>query len=184
MSFQNIMQHLHPRVIIEKVELQHDTARGSYRLQSSIARSYAEFEQVIIDYANHHMSIVLGVTMPPDMLLAKARNFLDSSCGFKEAAYIALSGSNGGLVYVLNQISEGFKQEAKRAYFDYILDSFIDPLSFEEITAVMAELKDRLGAFSPQPIAYASTAAMAADYKAILWNYIDSLTKYKNLWQY
>lgn len=182
--FNDIMEHLCPKVVIEVCEEPHDTARGCYALDSSIAGSYREFERVVIDYMGHHQRIVMGMAMPPDLILDRASSYLDSVGGLKNAAFIGLSGSQGGMVHVLNQLSEGFKAESKRAYFTYIVDSFCEPLAFEQIVEVMREFKETLGAYSPQSFSYISPEAMAADYKSILWAYIDALTKHTNLWAY
>ncbi len=183
--FQDIMQHLHPKVIIEKVELPHDTARAKYALPSSIASSHSEFEKIIINYTDHHMKEVFnGSTLPPDHLLSKAQNFLERTANLKQSIFTGLSGTDGGMHTVLNNIAEAFKSEAKQAYFVYVIDTFIDPLSFAEVVEVMRDLKGRLGGYSPQPFAYIQAESMAGDYKDILWQYINSLGQYKNLWQY
>jgi len=182
--YDEIMERLNPKVIISVVDEPHDTARGSYVLRSSIAHSYQEFEGIIVHYTDHHMKMIFGNSLPNDHLLQKSRNFLESDGSFKNAAFMGLSGTEGGMIQVLNMIAEGFKAEAKKAYFDYILDSFIDPLSFEQVVRVMKELKTRLSSYSSDSFDYISPEAMAADYKEIIWKYIDALTRYRNLWQY
>ncbi|MBT6562762.1 MAG: hypothetical protein HON76_09565 [Candidatus Scalindua sp.] len=183
--FQDVMQHLHPKVIIEKVDLPHDTARAKYALPSSIARSHSEFEKIIINYTDHHMKEVFnGNTLPPDLLLAKAQHYLEFSANLKQSIFTGLSGTDGGMHTVLNNIAEAFKMEAKKAYFVYVIDTFIDPLSFTEVVEVMRDLKGRLGGYSPQPFAFIQAESMAGDYQDILWQYISSLGQYKNLWQY
>ncbi len=184
MRYQNIMNHLHPRAIVEKVDLLHDSARGSYNLESSIASSHSEFEEIVMDYLDHHIGQTIGGSMPPEHLLYKARKILDSAGGFDNAVFTGLSGTDGGMTKVLDDLSKGLKEESRKAYFDYIIDSFIDPLSFEEIVEVMSDLKDCLSDFSPQPFEFISPEAMAGSYKQHLWEYIDSLTRYKNLWAY
>lgn len=183
-KFQNIMQHLHPKVIIEKCDLPHDTARGKYVLQSSIVRNHMEFENTIIDYVRFHMNELYGFSPPPDQALFRARQFIDSSLGFDNAVFIGLSGTEGGMPNILNQICEGFKKEAKSAYYTYIIDTYIDFLNFAEIVEVMREFKAGLGGYSPLSTTYIEPEAMAGHYKEILWSYIEGLTKYKNLWTY
>jgi Mn-containing catalase len=118
------------------------------------------------------------------MLLHKARQILNSAGGYDNAVFTALSGTTGGMTKVLNDLAEGFKQEARKAYFDYVVDTFIDPLSFGEIVAVMADLQSCLSGYYPQPFSFTQPEAMAANYKQILWQYMESLTMYKNLWAY
>ncbi len=184
MSYQGIMSYLHPRVIIAKIDEPHDSARGSYVLGSSMAGSHAEFERIVIDYLDYHMNQTMGGSLPPEYLLDKARKILNSTGSFENAVFTALSGTEGGLTKVLNDLAEGLKQEARKAYFDYILDAFIDPLSFEEVVEVMSELQNCLSGYSPQPFSYISPEAMAENYRQILWQYMESLTRYKNLWVY
>lgn len=183
-KFQQIMNHLDPKVVIAKTEIPHDTARGKYVLKSSVVSSYLEFEKVIIDYTAMHMKETMGSSLPPEFCLDKAKHFLDRSPGFDNSVFIGMSGTDGGMQLILNKICEGFKEEAKRAYFTYIVDTFIDPLAFQDIVQVMRELKAKIGAYSPQSWNYIEPEAMASHYREILWSYIDSLTKYKNLWAY
>jgi len=183
-KYDDIMQHLNPRVIIEKVETPHNEARGKYVLRSPVVRSYQEFEAVLVDYLNHHMKELYGSSLPPALLLAQARELLEQSEGFENSAYIALSGANGGVGYVLNNLAEGYKHKHKKAYFEYIMDTYIDQLDFSQVVELCRELKDKLSRFSPQPFNYISPEQMAADSKKNVWKYIETLTQHRNLWQY
>lgn len=184
-KYTDIMKYLNPKNIIEKTELPNDTARGKYVLKSSIAKSYQEFEQIVIDYMDFHCrQIYNGGSLPPELLRDKADKFLQKMGGLSDsAAYQALSGTDGGMVSILNQLSEKFKEEMKRAYFEYVITTYINPLNFDEMVELMAEFKSKLLNYSPQSFGYIEPAAMAVNYKTIIWNYIDSLTKYKNLWK-
>ena len=183
-KYDDVMQHLHPRVIIEKVETPHDAARGKYVLRNPVVRSYQEFEAVIIDYMDHHMKELYGNSLPPDLLLAQARELLEQAEGFENMAYTALSGAQGGIGYVLNNLAESYKHRHKKAYFEYIMDTYIDQLDFGQVVELCREFQSRLSGFSPQPFSYIPPEQMAGDFKKILWNYIDSLTRYRNLWVY
>lgn len=183
-KYQQIMRHLNPKVVIAKTIVPHDTARGKYMLNSSVVRSYLEFEKVIIDYTAKHMQETLGGAPPIDFVLHRARTFLEASLGWDNSVFIGMSGTDGGMQLVLNKICDGFKEEAKKSYFMYIIDSFVDPLDFQDVVELMRELKAKIGAYSPQSFNYIEPEAMAAHYREILWSYIDSLTKYKNLWKY
>lgn len=183
-KFQSIMYYLDPKLIIEKTEVPHDTARSNCTLQSSTVRDYHEFENLLIAYIAHHMQETLGHYPPPEFCLGKARDMLDNSIGFDNAVYISMSGADGGMNHVLNEICEGFKKEAKQAYFNYIIDRFISPLNFDQITEVMREFKEKLGNYTPESFNYISPEAMGVHYKSILKSYIDSLSRYRNLWNY
>ena len=123
--FNDLSHHLDPKVIIEKAELPHDSARGKFTIKSSIARSYQEYEKTIIDYTDHHMKEVFGCSLPADHLLEKAQNYLDKSSGIKQSVYMGLSGTEGGMNTILNNIAEGFKADAKKAYFEYVVNTFV-----------------------------------------------------------
>ena len=183
-KLKQLMVPLDPRTIIAKTETPHDQARASITLQSIIVQSYAEFEDTLIAYIAHHTQMILGTALPIELCLDKARKFLDSSIGWDNAVYIAMSGSEGGVPNILNQINDQFKQESKQAYFSYYVDKFIDPLNFEEVVFVMAEIKEKLGAYSPESFGYISAESMAANYKDILWKYVESISRHRNLWSY
>jgi len=182
-KFQNIMQQLHPKVIIEKCLLPSDTARGKYVLKSSIVKSSHEFEKEVLDYARFHFKEIMNFLPPPDFAFSKARNFLDQTLGYDNAVFIGLSGAEGGMPLVLTHIAEGFKQEAKKNYYDFIMTTYIDSLDFNEIADLMREFKSKLSAYSPA-LNFISPEQMVVNYKETIFNYIESLTKLKNLWSY
>ncbi len=182
--FSDIMVYLHPKAIIEKTETSHNAARGKCTLQSPIAQDYNDFEESIIAYTSFHMAEVFGNSPPPEFCLNIARRYIDEAVGFDNAAFIALSGSEGGMNNVLNLIADGFKKEAKAAYVTYVIDKFISPLNFEEIVEVMREFKERLGQFCPESMNYISPEAMAGSYKKIIWSYFEGLSRHRNLWSY
>ena len=175
---------LNPRTILEKTQIPNDNARASVTLQSSTVPNYHEFEDIMIVYVSNHTHMTLGTALPPEICLDKARKFLDQSIGWDNAVYIAMSGDEGGVPHLLNQINDGFKNEAKSAYISYFVDKYIDPLNFTEVVGVMKEIKNRIGAYSPESFKYISPEQMAGNYRDILWKYIDSVSRYRNLWDY
>lgn len=183
-KLKQIMVHLNPRTIIEKTQIPHDNARASITLQSSIVGSYREFEDIIIAYVAHHTQSVFGTAFPPELCLDKARRFLDLSIGWDNSVYIAMSGDQGALPFCLNEINEQFKQESKSAYFNFILGQELDILNYREIVQLMSELKQKIGAYSPESFGYIEPEAMAANYKDVLYKYIDSVSRHRNLWDY
>lgn len=183
-KFQDVMYHLHPQVIIQKVETPHNEARGKYVLRSSVVRSYKEFENIVIEYMDFHMKELYGNFLSPDMLLAQARELLEQSEGFDNMAYVALSGAEGGIGHVLDMIAESYKHKHKKAYFEYIMDTYIDQMDFRQVVELCAEFQNKLSGFSPQSMNYIPPEQMAGSFKQILWKYIDTLTRHRNLWQY
>ncbi len=183
-KYDEIMMHLDPRIIIEKTQTPYDNARAGCTLQSSIVGSYSEFDSLVTAFVVHVMETAQHGAPPIDHCQHKARTFLDNTMGFDNAVYTAMSGAEGGMQLVLNNITDGFKEEAKRAYFNYILDSYVEPMNFDEIVELMTELQEKIGAYSPESFGYVTPYQMAGKYREILWNYIDSLTRYRNLWSY
>ena len=183
-KFQDVMYYLHPQVIIQKVETPHNAARGKYVLRSPVVSGAQEFDNVIIDYMDHHLRELHGNSLSPDLLMAQAHELLEQAEGFDNLRFIALSGANGGIGYVLNVLAEAYKKRHKKAYFTYVMNTYIDELNPSQVLELCREFKDRLSGFSPQPFSYISPEAMAADFKAMLYRYIDTLTQHRNLWQY
>ena len=175
---------LNPRTILKKTQIPHDNARASVTLQYSTVSNYHEFEDLSIAYVSHHTYMILGTALPPELCLDKARKFLDQSIGWDNAVYIAMSGDDGGMPNVLNQINDGFKNEAKSAYITYFVDKHIDALDFSQVVGVMSEIKERIRVYSPESFQYISPEQMSANYRDILWKYIDSVSRHRNLWDY
>lgn len=183
--FQEIMAHLNPMIIIEICEAPFDQARNECSLNSSQVVGFEEFVSILIAFVSYVMEKVFGAAPPPEFALDKARKFLDTSIGYENAVFIAISGSEGGIYKIMDEIIRKFKEEQKRNYFYYILDTHINPLSFEQIRDLMQELKDKLSVYSPESFNnYVSAESMVRDYKEIIWSYMDSLSRYRNLWAY
>ena len=184
-KFETISQLLDPINIVEKVEGVHDTARGRYFIESPTVNTYKEYEEQLVGYVDHsHKQVFNGATLSPEMLLDKAKRLLETKMPFKDGAYQAMSGQNGGLIGIFNIISDAFKAEHRKAYFEYIIDEHIDPLSYPDIVKVMADLQKKLIAFSPKDYKFVQPESMAADYRTLLWDYINQIGHYKNIWKY
>lgn len=182
-KLKELMEYLNPRTIIEKTEIPHDNARASITLQSSTVRNYKEFEDMLVAYVSHHTKMILGTSLPPELCLDKARKFLDSSIGWENSVYISMSGDQGGLPGCLNEINDQFKKESKNAYFSFYL-SILDPLNYPEILEVMKEIKDKISAFSPESFKYISPEQLSMNYKDVIYKYIETISRHRNLWDY
>ena len=181
-KYDELMKPLDPRVIIAKTEAPHDNARESFSLPSSMVRSHAEFQRDIIAYVAHDRKHTQGMAPPAEFCLDIAKKALDQTIGYENAVDLGMTGDQGGMVGVLNQINDVFKKESRQAYYRYILDSYVDPLCFEDVVALMRGLKARIQAYSPASFQYLSPEAMAGDYRNHLWTYITTLPRHKNLW--
>ncbi len=183
-KFDDIMQLLNPKEVIATTEVPHDNARASFKQPNSIVSSHKEFQDILMSYVAHDFNQTLKTNFPPDLCLHIARTHIDSQDRYDNAVYISMSGTKGGINYVLNLINEGFKSEAKKAYFTYIMDKYVDPIDFDEVVDLMREFKQKLGGYAPSSFNFITPENMAGDYKRIIWSYIDNLTHYRNLWTY
>ena len=71
MRLQEIMQHLEPRVLLEKTQIPHGNARANCTLHSSVVGNFHEFQDIVIAYIAHHMEQTLGMAPPPEICLEK-----------------------------------------------------------------------------------------------------------------
>ncbi|OPY88344.1 MAG: hypothetical protein A4E71_00555 [Smithella sp. PtaU1.Bin162] len=183
--FEVIMQHLNPKALIAKIEIPHDTIRASYPLKCSVVRSNREFQEALIHFMQYYWQARFNTSAPPDVCLGDALNYIKGAFGSEDnAAYIALSGTEGGLPAVLNAISEGWKRKDTDNYIDYILDKYCDPLNFDEVCDLLGDFKKALKGFAPYSFDYVSPAELFKNHRRIMKDYILSLRKYKNLWAY
>lgn len=181
----DLVRLLHPRVLIQRTEEPFDTALGMFTLKSSTVKSYHEFEGMLIAYMDHVEQRMGNASYPPHRLIDKARRFLTALLGsYEEAVFLAMSGAKGGCMYVLSVINEGYKQEEKAALVEYVINTYIDPLDFDQAVEVMEGLRGKLAAYCPQPFAFIKPETMAANYKDVIKQYVESVSQYKNLWQY
>lgn len=181
--FTNLMKELEPDMILKKTHHEHDHIRGRYVVKSPIVRSYNEFCQEVIKYYQFHFSAVFGIPPYDDLALAKAREFLEKGFkgGWENAVMCGLSGDSGGMRYICDSICEGFMHESEQAYIAYILDTHLDPLDFRQLMELMREFKATLLNYAPASFQAMPVAVLAADYRGIIRQYIESLRRYSNL---
>ena len=186
-TFDDIMSILTPERIIQVTQIQHDDARGRFGISSPLVKSYAEFVQRITAYVIYHQQAAFGgPPMPPDMAWGKAGQILEKlfKGGINAAVMTGLSGDQGGMRFILDTICEGYKQESENNYITFILDSYLDPLDFDQIVQAMTEFKATLSQYAPASFKAIDPAGMAADYNTVVRQYIQSLRQYGNLRKY
>ena len=180
-SFQEIIQYLHPDVILQLCDIPNDEARACYPIERITVSNYREFEDAILDYIKHHTEKVYGTACNDIVALSIAQNVLGE---LPRQAFVGLSGADGGITSLFNKINDDFKKTFKKNYFQLVMNELIDPLIPEEKIALMQEFKEHLSEYAPSSFDYLSAEAMGADYRNIIWQYLEGLARFRNLYRY
>ena len=178
---QEIIEYLHPDVVLQICDIPNDNARASFSIPNVTVRNYAEFQALILNYIKHHHKGIFGQPCNDLVALTWAQ---DSLGDLERIAYLGLSGAEGGVATLLSKISDYFKQTIRKNFFDMIINDLIDPLDPEAKIRLMAEFKEHLSNFAPAYFNYVSPEAMAADYRSIIYRYMEGIGRFRNLYRY
>jgi hypothetical protein len=180
-TVQDILTRLHPQIIAEVCDIPNDEARAQYAIQRIRVRDYREFQRAILDYLKFHSAKVYGQPFNDINAMAFAQEALGS---LPNVAYIGLSGDQGGMMGLFTKCAEEFKKKFRQNYYQLVLNEMVDPLDPDQKIALMADFKQHMERYAPSHFSYMSAEAMAADYRGILWQYIEAIGRHVNLYRY
>ena len=152
MDVDRILDLLSQDRINREVLQQHDVARESFQAPSVTVRDHQEFKFLVTSYVEHHKRVTDGGTPGPAAAFGEGKRILDKAFGqdqFQEgyaaAMQAALSGANGGLRQVLNEIADALKHHALNEYMDHVYHQHINVLSKEDNRELSRAFFQRFG---------------------------------------
>jgi len=177
------LQELSSENIAREVLLPIDAARASFTTDKVTVESYEEFFEIITAFYTHilrHLGQISG-DVDQKQIASHAIDLVKrafSRNGEEKAAYSeAKTGVNGGLRYILDQMTNRFKIEERSKYVKMILKTAIDPMDFETKTVLIKTLMAQLGSNLPEEIRNQPPERFAADYDKIIEAYAQSQDK-------
>jgi hypothetical protein len=141
-----LMRDLAVEHLARRIGIPIDTARETFRIEATVARSYDEFIRTIVSFYIHMERATgrAGGTTALQEADANALALLDQAFhrhgGVKAAWSQSQTGTQGGLRYVLDQCAQHYKQEKQQQYASARILSAIDPLEWNDRVAVVTAI--------------------------------------------
>ncbi|MBT62927.1 MAG: hypothetical protein CML13_06910 [Puniceicoccaceae bacterium] len=178
-TIEQIKRQLAPRAMADEVTNPHDDARLSYRVESNTVEDMATFLVLIGDYLNHHYEHALGASFPELHAQEMAKEIIERSLrrnggNLISAYHNANTGLNGGVRKVLDTIADDIREEGLRRYINNVLDTYVNPVSFEEKVEIVREL---IAVLRIDTVDAENPARYASDYKRLTEIYLENLRR-------
>jgi hypothetical protein len=176
-KLKTIMKLLDPIVIAKKIDFLHERARLSYRIDDSPPQSFLDFRKGLQAYYAHHCAAIGMGEMPDEISGRIVINMVESAFsdqgGIRGAFEIARIGIGGGMYSLLDAIADTLREQHRRDYIRYVIDTNIDPLDFDQKVAVVRELQEYFNCGNGYP--KTSPEELAANHYALFFSLVQHL---------
>lgn len=180
-AFRDLMEHLQPERVAQRVALPHDEARLRYPLTSNTVGSTREFLTIIADYYAYHVTtcVTPGGTIARAQAEAEAKQLVQAAyrrrrLSIQNAVSDAKTGTNGGLARVLDAIADGLRERAVQNYVETRMDRAVTLDSWEDKVAFMRDFLANNPALPPE-VRAGPPERYAASWDAIYREYLDAV---------
>jgi hypothetical protein len=178
-AFDRMMPHLDPRTIALVVDIPHEQARNSYGIVEE-PRSMHDFQSKITDFYVHICESTGMGARSKEHAFAEATQIVENAFGNNgglEGAYeIARVGSSRGIYQSFEAIANYLREEARRHYIRYIIDTHIAADSFDEKVKVIREILDTYKTYG-NTFGVVRPESLAHDYYGFIANVIQNQIK-------
>jgi len=178
-----IEEALGPIAMAERIDRPHDDALFSYRRADAIPKDFGEYREMLREYYEYHYKATIGKNYdaPMEISMGSAVDAVESAFGNRggvEGAFNnAVMGSDFGLHGSHQAIAQFLKETHRKYYVRWVIDSYVDPLSFDQKVALVRSLLKRY----PSPgdgFMQKRPEELAADYKALIVELMKRLKTY------
>ncbi len=182
-SFQTLVEELNERTIAQRVGIKHDEARMSYRLSKNTVRTFSEFDGILGDYVNYHITkcVSNGGTLSLAEASSRGKEILEAEYrrrrnGDIVSAYNdARDGTNGGLRMCLDVIAERLKTESLERYIRDVFDRHVHPSSWEDKLKIIRQFIDQCGHYLGSSIRSDQPERYAQNYQDLIRAYTSAM---------
>lgn len=179
-----ITRELEERTMAAKVGRAYDDARISYQLQSNQVSSEDAFHQIIGDFYNHVHSkcVSKGALLAQHEATGKAISIIEESLhkdggNIRTAFQSATDGINGGMMRLLDMISQSMRSEAYHLYTEHVIRTYISPMAWESQVEAVRSLLEHYKHDLPSDIDLRHPERYAKDYKRLIRGLVYSINK-------
>lgn len=183
-----VLDAISPAALTQRIGLPIDGARAAYVIPEIVLESHEEFfDQIESFYLALLRPLTGGVVMTHDMLAAEAHDLLArafSDRGGVDAAWAeARHGTKGGMRYVLDMMTERFREDRQAQWINQVLKTALDSSDWPARVAFMRAFLDRIGPQLSPEIRSQPPERFARHYELILPEYVRSLNQVSRILQ-
>ena len=183
-SIESLLSAMDELAIARNIGIPHDKARMNYSPGTNTVGSFDEFNDVIADYYNFHVSrcVVHGGYLSHTEAAGRAKEILEQEYRRRGGNIItayndAHDGTNGGLRIILDKIAESLKEESVANHIRQAFDSYVAPNSWEQKVDIMRQFIARYGHLLSSSIQIDQPERYATNYEELIRAYVESLKR-------
>lgn len=186
-QLQPILTEINADALTASVSRLIDNARAAYVMGSVVVESNDEFNDLIASFYSHLLRHTRRLSDPIDSKAAGAEGFalleraFSKRGGLQGALAEARNGTNGGLRFVFDIMTEQFKQEQQEKRVNLVLNSELDPLDWDGKVALIKALLSRLKNNLPAEILSQPAERYAGQLDILVRAYVKSIDQVKAL---
>ena len=182
-SIHSLIQMLDERFIASQVGIPYDQARAEYRLRSIVVRSVDEFEFILTDFYSYMQSRCMahGGRFDPALALSAAKDLLEQSYRqqhrgtLTDALNSALTGTNSGMMGVLDTLYQAMKLQATSLYVRHVFESHMSFNSWDDKVEMLKQFFETYGRYLSPDIRRDQPERYARDVEPLIRSYTDGL---------
>jgi len=180
-ALDRVLDEISQEALTRQIGAAVDNARATYQLDGVVAQSHDHFLDTVTTYYLHllrhtrRVPAEMDADSIADEALARVQAAFSDRGGLNAAEAEAFQGTSGGLRFVLDAMTDHFKNELKSQHVRRILKQAINPLDDDEKTAFMAAFFERLGPILPEDIRARGPAWFAEYYETVIRLYARSV---------
>ena len=180
----SMLHELDELYIAQNITRPHDEARMQYRLESITVNSDSEFDDLIANYYNYHFTKCVsgGGSLSRAEAASRAKEIIEREYRRHgkdklDAYRDGKEGTNGGMRAILDAILEYLKAEAIEHHVRDVFDRYVAPSSWEEQTAIVGELLEKIKGPAAQGIDHAHPEKYARNYEELVRAFSEGLQR-------
>jgi hypothetical protein len=189
-SFAVLLHELDPKTIAQRVEAVHNAARMEYCVRTMRPASFRDFEEIIGDYYNFHVSrcMVTPGWLSHSDAVSTAKAIIEQEHGPRRhnTAIIAAfndarDGTNGGLRRILNTIAENLRNQAVNRHVRDAFDRNVAPYCWEAKVKIIRQFLDHFGRYLPSSVRTDIPERYADNYEELILAYCQAYKEFNRL---
>jgi hypothetical protein len=183
-SAERLIRELEETNVAKEVGIEHDNARNSYLNHRNTVKDMYEFEQILSDYVNYHISkcVSKGGRMSPAEAVGLAREILDQEFRRRGGDFItaynnAHDGVDGGLRTILDILAEGIKALSVERFIRHTFDRYVAPNDWDQKVQIIREFFEHCGTQLSSSIQTDKPERYASSYFDVIRSFLEAMRR-------
>ena len=185
--FRIVISEIAPENLTRTIGLPIDAARGCFTVDSPIVQDHQELLDLAATFYRHilyHTGRSSGAgprtDNAPESLALLERAFARHG-GLAEARAQAMTGIHGGMINVLNMMTDQYKMERQNEYVSHVLALAIDPVDWPARVSFMRQLLAAYPDIIPLELSGEPVERFARGYQEIARSLVNSMSEVKQV---